>query len=342
MITLLPYNPIWPKLFAEEKEKIQLALGKIATHIEHIGSTAIPGIYAKPIIDILVGINSLDIFTNYHINKLETLGYVYRPDFESELPFRRYFQKNDAAGNRTHQIHLVNYPSAWWERHILFRNYLRQHSNYAKEYETHKLTLAKQFDDTGLYAEAKNEFCRKIDKLAFFDFKLHKPNVITTRLHGYIPQPICYDIYLAMFHDPDFIKCFGIKLSEEGINGILIRDTANWDKYRFGPFVWFDKETQDFIGEGGLNHTTVENKAEIELTYSLSKKYWGKGLAVEIGEFAIDYALNVLNLDNIVCFTMSTNRQSLRVMEKLGFQYEKDFIRADLPHRLNRLKNPRN
>ena len=177
MITLIPYNPIWPKLFEEEKIKLQEILHNISIHIEHIGSTAIPGIYAKPVIDILVGVRSLDQFTQHYISKIEALGYHYRPDFESELPYRRYFQKNDAAGNRSHQIHLVNYPSAWWEKHILFRNYLRQHHLYAKEYELHKLALAKQFDDTATYAVAKTEFCRKIDKQAYFDFSLHKPFV---------------------------------------------------------------------------------------------------------------------------------------------------------------------
>ena len=117
----------------------------------------------------------------------------------------------------------------------------------------------------------------------------------------------------------------------------LERDTNYWDKYGFGPYVWFDKKSNTFVGEGGLNHTIVDGNHEIELTYSLTKKYWGRGIAVEIGQFAINHAFNNLQLDNIACFTMTTNHQSLRVIKKLGFEYEKDFTHFNFPHKLFRL-----
>lgn len=336
---LAPYNPEWPKLFEAEKIDLQRALGDIACHIEHIGSTAIPGIYAKPVIDIMVGIDASGKFSRQIIENIEALGYCYQPAFEAEFPNRRYFQKNDNDGNRTHQIHLVHYPSAWWEKHILFRDYLRTYPDVAKEYELHKLMLAKKFTDTIPYAAAKTVFCQNVDKQAYFDFQIHKPNVSTTHLNGYIPQPICFDIYRTMFQEPDFVRCFGVELDDEKIKAILHRDTAYWDRYQFGPFVWFDKESYKFVGEGGLNHTTVDGQEEIELTYSLSNDFWGKGLAAEIGQYAIHDAFQRLHLKNIVCFTMTTNQRSLRVMEKLGFQYEKDFLHYGLPHKLYRLYN---
>jgi GrpB-like predicted nucleotidyltransferase (UPF0157 family)/GNAT superfamily N-acetyltransferase len=339
MITLVPYNPLWSKLFEEEKIRLQKVLGDIAIHIEHIGSTAIPEIYSKPIIDILIGVKDLNQFSADHIKKIESLGYIYNSAFEAELPYRRFFQKSDENHNRTHHIHLVNYPSAWWQRHILFRDYLRQHPDDAREYEAQKLALAKQFSDTLDYAKAKEDFCCLINKNAYFDFTVHQPFATTQRLNGYIPQLSCFDIYRSMFQDQDFIRCYGVTLSDEYLKKILVRDANYWDQYRFGSLVWFDKETQEFVGEGGLNHTVVEGNEDIEVTYSLSKKYWGKGLAAEIGQYAIDYAFNSLNLDHVVCFTMPTNNQSLRVMEKLGFQYEKDFTYSGLPHKLYRLMN---
>ena len=78
-------------------------------------------------------------------------------------------------------------------------------------------------------------------------------------------------------------------------------------------------------------------KPEIELTYSLRPEYWGNGLAVEIGRYVIDHELPRLLLDHIVCFTTIQNKQSQHVMEKLGFEYQKDFIHANLPHRLYQL-----
>lgn len=337
MITLVPYHPEWTNLFAIEKERLRHLLKDIIVTIDHIGSTAIPGIYAKPVIDILIGIKDLNKFTDHHIALIESIGYQYIKSYEKDLPYRRFFQKDNDQGQRTHQIHLVNYPSAWWQRHILFRDYLREYSAEAKAYETLKLKLAKKFEDTNQYAMAKTKFCNALNEQAYFDFKLHKPLVTTSRLRGYIPQLVCLRLYQSMFQDADFINCFGIKLTNAQILKVLERDTTYWDKYQFGPLVWFDKKHQ-FIGEGGLNHTFVNGKEEIELTYSLKKDFWGNNFAVEIGHHAINYGFQTLNLPNIVCFTMINNYQSLRVIEKLGFQYEKDFTNFDLPHRLFRLK----
>lgn len=188
------------------------------------------------------------------------------------------------------------------------------------------------------YAIAKTEFCEKINQQAYFDFTLHKPHIVTERLNGYIPQPACFEVYRTMCRDPDFIHCFGIELSDDFIKKMIDKCCACWDKYGYGPYLWFDKKTQNFVGKGGLNHTEVEGKPEIELTYSLSKNFWGKNLAVEISQQAIENGVNIFKLRNIVCFTMTTNKQSLRVMEKLGFQYEKDFMYCNFPHKLYRLK----
>ena len=377
-INLEPYSSNWPVLFEDEKEKLLAVLGEIVTHIEHIGSTAIPGIHAKPIIDILIGVNNLEYFNDKHIEKIKSPGYQYIKEYERELPYRRFFWKQDANQNRTHNIHLVNYPSAWWERHILFRDYLRKMPNEAKGYETLKLqlsdtinaemnetererilferhilpfpklaqdyqklrgTLGDTFTIGNQYAMAKSDLVNAITEKAYYDFDTHTPDIALNHLNGYIPQMVCHELYRSMFQDPDFIECYGVKHDNERIAQILESYTNHWDQYRYGTYAFFDKTTNDFIGEGGLAHTTVDGEEEIELTYSLSKQYWGHGLAVEIGQFSIDHAFEILNLDNIVCFTMPENKQSLRVIDKLGFKYEKDFVYKSLPHRLFRLTN---
>lgn len=379
IITLVPYNTNWPREFECEKERLQRALGDIVMKIEHIGSTAIPGIAAKPVIDILMGVKDINQVNSKHIHQIESLGYQYIQAYEKELPHRRFFTKDNASQNRTHHIHLVNYNSAWWHRHTLFRDYLRKHVHEAKAYETLKLQLAKTMnspiDDDELkkhfyihhiapfpdlvmqykklsetlgdnftlgnqYALAKSRFIQRINKKAYFDFNIHQPDVVLNRLNGYIPQIACFEIYKKMFQDPGFIQCYGVELHDAHIHKILESDTNQWDQYRYGPYVWFDKITKEFVGEGGLNHTTVDGSKEIELTYSLSRHHWGYGLAAEIGRFAIDYGFNTLKLSNIVCFTMTTNNQSLRVIDKLGFKYEKEFTYQGLSHKLFRLTNP--
>lgn len=339
MITLIPYNPLWAQWFQEERNYLLQAMGNSVAVIEHIGSTSIPDICAKPVIDIMIGVHDLKQFTDLDIKKITALGYEYISAYEVQLPNRRFFQKDDSQGRRTHQIHLVNYPSSWWNRHILFRDYLLNHPEAAKAYEAHKLELAEQFDDTNQYANAKTKFCQKIDQLAYFDFDTHRPWAETENLYGYIPQLGCLHLYRQMFQDPVFVDCFGVCLSDERIAYILQRDVGYWDKYGFAPLVWFDKENHNFVGEGGLNHSKVEGTEVIELTYSLVKDYWGKGFAVEIGRYAIEQAFQKLKLTRIFCFTMPSNHQSLRVMRKLGFQYQKDFIHAELPHQLYLLES---
>jgi GrpB-like predicted nucleotidyltransferase (UPF0157 family) len=166
MIVLEPYNHNWQELFYQEKIALvnKLALYKI--EIEHIGSTAIPGIYAKPVIDIMIGVDSLFIADEFLIPIIKTLDYEYISIYEQSIPDRRYFNKNLVDNIRTHQIHLVEYKSEFWNRHLLFRDYLRNNPKIAKEYEQLKLFLAKQYTDTNKYAAAKNSFIRKIEQEA--------------------------------------------------------------------------------------------------------------------------------------------------------------------------------
>lgn len=175
MIELSNYNPQWPGLFNEEKQALKESLGSMIAYIEHIGSTAIPNIKTKPIIDMMVAVKNLQSFSSDDIKKVEHLGYKYHSVFESEFPNRRYFQKNNSEGVRTHQIHLVNHPSSWFEKHTLFRDYLIQNKKEAKRYENLKAILAQKYNDTISYAKAKSQFCHEINEKAYFDFSIHKP-----------------------------------------------------------------------------------------------------------------------------------------------------------------------
>jgi GrpB-like predicted nucleotidyltransferase (UPF0157 family) len=164
-IYLAPYSIDWPKKFEREKKLLLKAIGEWVEDIQHVGSTAVPGLSAKPIIDIMIGIESLTDADEHCIVPLEQLGYEYVQQFESETPERRYFRKS-SQGVRTYQIHLVEIDSDWWQRHLLFRDYLRSHPQAANEYETLKQALAKVHSDTNEYATAKTAFIRKIEKKA--------------------------------------------------------------------------------------------------------------------------------------------------------------------------------
>jgi len=163
---LLPYSPEWKLLYEKEAEKIRGVIGDVATDIQHIGSTAIPGIAAKPIIDIAVMLSSLDKAKSL-VGPLAGIGYKY--DEPASSPERYFFRKGEPA-----QYHLsLTAPNVgFWKRQILFRDYLISHPSLAKEYEKLKLDMIEK-DPTGgkEYLHAKAPFVQRILELAEKDLK---------------------------------------------------------------------------------------------------------------------------------------------------------------------------
>ncbi|GAA6623989.1 GNAT family N-acetyltransferase [Scytonema sp. NUACC26] len=115
----------------------------------------------------------------------------------------------------------------------------------------------------------------------------------------------------------------------------------HWNCYGFGLWMFRDKADGRFVGRGGFRKTQVDGKDEVELAYALMPKFWGKGLATEIGEEILTLGFEKLGLADVVCYTLTTNQASQKVMEKLGFRYEGDFIKANLIHVLFRVTDPR-
>lgn len=129
--------------------------------IEHVGSTSVTGLAAKPIIDVTVGLVSLDV-AERRIPALEAIGYRYVPEYERELPDRRYFRR-PANHPRTHHLHCVIEGGAFWNRHLAFRDRLRADSRAAGAYGALKLELAERHGtDRRGYAEAKSPFIEAI------------------------------------------------------------------------------------------------------------------------------------------------------------------------------------
>ena len=172
-IVLAPYDPAWPAVFEEERARLQAAIGEWAADIQHVGSTSIPGIAAKPIIDIGVALRSFEDAL-YCITPLVELGYECLGEYG--IPRRIYFRRrtntpipgqvhNNGIG-RTHQIHMYERTHEQFEGHIAFRDYLRAHPEARREYEELKRRLAAELDDVEAYADAKSDFVQRILSLA--------------------------------------------------------------------------------------------------------------------------------------------------------------------------------
>jgi GrpB-like predicted nucleotidyltransferase (UPF0157 family) len=168
-VIVVPYNEAWPSLFFEKRTRIEAAIGPWVEETKHVGSTAVPGLAAKPVIDIMVGVKSLED-SPILVERLVGIGYEYMPEFERVLPFRRYFRKIQ-EGRRTHQIHLVERSnSEWWDRHLLFRDYLRAHPEAAEEYARLKYDLSHRFgEDRVAYTDAKTDFISEVVRRATVD-----------------------------------------------------------------------------------------------------------------------------------------------------------------------------
>ncbi len=152
-------------MFEEEKQLLQAVLGEGSVEVEHIGSTAVNGLAAKPIIDIMIGLPDFSVADKL-VPRIEALGYEYIKKYEDEMPFRRFFVKN-RKGIRTHHIHMVEINSEFWGRHLLFRDYLRQNPEIMNEYAALKKQLAeREWVDVNEYADAKTEFIRGIENEA--------------------------------------------------------------------------------------------------------------------------------------------------------------------------------
>jgi len=161
-IVIVEYDPCWPSLFEAEKAKLQEVLDpKLVVAIEHIGSTAVPGLAAKPIIDLLVVIHSLKV-AKQTIPLIEKLDYVYWHD--NPDPNHLFFVKRlpPYGLQRTHHIHMVEARNKFWER-SLFRDYLQPHSSKAKRYEDLKRDLAVRFrTDREGYTNDKSEYIQTV------------------------------------------------------------------------------------------------------------------------------------------------------------------------------------
>jgi GrpB-like predicted nucleotidyltransferase (UPF0157 family) len=163
-VEIVSYDPAWPLRFDEEQRVLSRALAPwLAGSIEHIGSTAVQGLAAKPVIDMMAGVQTLDA-SRPAIDAAARLGYCYfpyRPESE------HWFCKPSAAF-RTHHLHLVPFGNEQWRGAIAFRDYLRQHPAIAAEYETLKRRLANAFQfDREAYTQAKHPFIERVTSLAF-------------------------------------------------------------------------------------------------------------------------------------------------------------------------------
>jgi len=168
-VVLVPHDPEWSRLFDEERRLIGSAFGDIVVAIEHVGSTAISGIPAKPIIDINIGVASLEVAREMK-GTFTSIGYEYRPfvpgvTFDGLVDQELYVKGPESL--RTHYVHVAVHNSDFWNRTLLFRDYLRNHPDWAQKYGDLKVSLAEKYPNARTeYGDGKEPLILQILEMA--------------------------------------------------------------------------------------------------------------------------------------------------------------------------------
>lgn len=158
-VRVVPYQPGWPDLYTAEIARVEpvLATAGVTLRLEHMGSTAVPGLAAKPIIDILAGLRS-EGESAAAIAALQAAGYAYRG--EQGIPGRNFFRRGEP---RSYHVHMAMAGGAFWRDHLVFRDWLRTHPEVAAEYASLKHALAVRYPtDREAYIEAKTAFVQGV------------------------------------------------------------------------------------------------------------------------------------------------------------------------------------
>ena len=152
-------------------------------------------------------------------------------------------------------------------------------------------------------------------------------------------------LYIAMFGDPAVAAtlwpgALGGARTEQQASAILAADMQHWREESFGPWIFFETSTGEFVGRCGLLRATILGRESVELLYAVRAELWGQGYATEMAMTALTHARR-LGLEEVVGFTTMSNGASRQVLEKVGVRYERSFERAGLPHWLGRWRPSR-
>ncbi len=163
----------------------------------------------------------------------------------------------------------------------------------------------------------------------------------TDRLRARKMTPGDLDDLASLNQNPEVMVTLGGQKSREQTLESLAALIKHFDEHGFSYWIIEDKETGVLMGRAGLRRVHIDGADEVELGYAFLPEYWGKGYATEIGKELVRIAFEEVGLSNIVCFALPENKASQRVMEKIGFLFEKECEYKELPHVFYRLTKER-
>lgn len=326
-ITLTPHNPNWTQQYETEAATLTPIFGDNLIAIHHIGSTAVPGLQAKPIIDmmpIVWDIEQVDSLSD----AMAEQGYIHKG--EHGIPGRRYFRKGSDLYH-THHIHVYEQDSPEIAQHLLFRDYLCAHPQKADAYDQLKTTLAQKYtDDTVAYTSAKSDFVQTMIQEAFvWDREEKRPlrTLITARLQLIA---LTQSQLESCLQDPSLLAAnLNIPLENDIFNSI-VRQAAtikvskmrliNPDRHHWHTY-WLIVRRDNNIGIGtiGFKGQPDTEQYKVEIGYGLSEQHRQHGFMSEAAQTLTRWALVQPDCLGVIATTDPDNMPSHRVLEKTGF-----------------------
>jgi GrpB-like predicted nucleotidyltransferase (UPF0157 family) len=303
-VKLAAPEAVWAEIVAELAVELTNALGPRVLAVEHMGSTAVPGLHAKAIVDVgvLLAPDAGDV-----VPAIEALGYEYRFDTGNEggLVFALGPQSRRVA-----LLHVVSAGDPQWIGYLAFREQLRTDAALREAYEARKQVLAEQFPhDRGGYTAAKSTFVNDT---------LDGNVIITARMQMRLMTMNDIDLLVDLDSDPEVMRYInGGKASTR--DHVEERITASLGS-RWLAFL----HDMSFVGWFGLR-TTADDPSDRELGYRMRRALWGSGLATEGALAMIDHAFTRLAAPRVWAQTMTVNTRSRHVMERCGLHYARTF-----------------
>jgi GrpB-like predicted nucleotidyltransferase (UPF0157 family)/RimJ/RimL family protein N-acetyltransferase len=334
-IRLSPPDPEWRRKFDSERKLLESALGSAVLGIHAIGSTAIEGIFAKPVVDILVEAADLDRVDARNPD-MAALGYLVKG--ENGIPRRRYFQK-DVGGERAFHVHAFRRGDPQVRRHLAFRNGMNANPDLAKEYERVKMEAIRAAESRSeRYQTLKGEFIEEMTRRFLREGRSLSGQelfVLETQrftLRQMVPGDL--DFLASMLGHPEVMAHYPKVLDREEAQAWLERTLTCYARAGHGFWMVERKGSGDKVGQVGLLPKEINGRAEVEVAYMVHRDFWNLGIASEAARACLEFGLEVLRSPRIVAMIRPENTASLRVSAKLGMNRIGETTHLGLFHNL--------
>jgi GrpB-like predicted nucleotidyltransferase (UPF0157 family)/RimJ/RimL family protein N-acetyltransferase len=324
------YDPQWVTRFREAAAELRSIFGAEVVAVHHIGSTSVPNLSAKNVIDILLEVRDIDVVDAFN-DQMRAAGYTARGEYG--LARRRYFPRITAAGQHMVHVHTWQQGDPEILRHIAFRDYLIAHADKREAYARLKKELVERFNnDKEAYISGKDQFCQETERLSLaWHEEIRSQRLETERLTllplnraelwHYLNRPrqleaaLHCDLSRAVLADP----VPGVIRSKMRNSAYASISQVLWHTY------WLIIVRSENYGAGLIGYKGVPGPdGTVEIGYGIDPDFRRRGYMTESAAALVDWALAQPGCQSITACTEKENAASIRVLEKLGFSLVKE------------------